>query len=420
MIMPEQTCRVLFTKVKSTLNRSGVFFSYGIMPTSLTKRSMFTLLASALIFSGQGASQQQQRVIGVVMEKQGSGAKIRSDAGDIYSVVFAPDTKFQKIAPGETSLKNAQSITIGDLNDGDRVLARGTATDAKTVVAQSIVVMSKTDLAQKQQKEQSEWRTRGVSGTVTAVDAGKKEITIRPPSLGTQQLVVVTLKDNAPLRRYAQDSVRFADAKPATINDIKTGDQLRARGEKNPDGSRFEADEVVTGSFQTVAGTVVAVNEEAKEVQMKDLDSGKVVTVRLTPDSNLKRMPSFGGGGGPGGTAGQGPRGEGPRSEGPRSEGPRAGGPGMGSGRMPDIQQMLERLPQSTLAEVKPGETIIVASTKGAAADHMTAITVLAGADRLIAMRRAMAARAGGSSGGQSSGPGGNWNLGDMSMIPMP
>ena len=95
--------------------------------------------------------------------------------------------------------------------------------------------------------------TRGVSGTVTAVDAGKKEITIRPPSLGTQQLVVVTLKDNAPLRRYAQDSVRFADAKPATINDIKTGDQLRARGEKNPDGSRFEADEVVTGSFQTVA-----------------------------------------------------------------------------------------------------------------------------------------------------------------------
>ncbi len=84
---------------------------------------------------------------------------------------------------------------------------------------------------------------------------------------------------------------------------------------------------------------------------------------------------------------------------------------------MPDISQMLERMPATTIAEMKPGETIIVAGTKGANADRVTAITLLAGADRFVAMRRAMAARPDAS--GRQQGPGGNWNLDGMSMIPM-
>ena len=77
-------------------------------------------------------------------------------------------------------------------------------------------------------------------------------------------------------------------------------------------------------------------------------------------------------------------------------------------------------LPPSTLADVKPGETIIVAGTRGTATDKVTAITLLANAQRFVDMRRAMAARAQAAGGGQgSSGPATNWNLGEMS-IPMP
>lgn len=77
-------------------------------------------------------------------------------------------------------------------------------------------------------------------------------------------------------------------------------------------------------------------------------------------------------------------------------------------------------LPPSSLTEVKPGETIIVAGTRGAATDRVTAITLLANAQRFVDMRRAMAARSQAAGGGQgSSGPVANWNLGEMS-IPAP
>src|SRR3954470_19220434 len=97
------------------------------------------VMAATTVFA-QG--NQQARVLGVVTEKQGSGAKVKTDAGEVYSIVFSPESKFQKIAPGETTLKNAQIITSGDLSEGDRVLARGTGTDPKTIVVQSLVVMS--------------------------------------------------------------------------------------------------------------------------------------------------------------------------------------------------------------------------------------------------------------------------------------
>ncbi|MBC8167182.1 MAG: hypothetical protein H7Y20_15095 [Bryobacteraceae bacterium] len=415
----------------------------------------YTLLRIGIVASfatnafAQTAAQPQQRVVGVVMEKQGSGAKVRTDTGEIYSIVFFGETKFQKIAPGETSLKGAQNITFTDLADGDRILARGTATDAKTVVAQSIVVMSKSDLAEKQQKERMDWQKRGISGTVVAVNAAKNEISIKPPSLATIQNVTVSLKDKAPLRRYAQDSVRFADAKPAAVADVKVGDQLRARGEKNADGLQFAAEEIVTGTFQTMAGTVLSINAEANELQLKDIDSAKTLTVKLTADSIIKRMgngpggpggPQGGGmmGGGPGGpggmtggTPGGGPPAAGPggaprgpegRGAGPAGSGGPGAGPGAGMmGRMPDLAQLMERLPPSNFADIKVGETLIVSSTKGAAADRMTAITVLAGADRLIAMRRAMSMQAGAAAGrGAAAGPGGSWNLGDMSAMPIP
>ena len=60
------------------------------------------------------------------------------------------------------------------------------------------------------------------------------------------------------IRRYAPDSVKFDDAKPGTLDQIKPGDQLRARGTKNADGNELAAEEIVSGTFRNVAGVVVA------------------------------------------------------------------------------------------------------------------------------------------------------------------
>ena len=93
--------------------------------------------------------------------------------------------------------------------------------------------------------------------------------------------------------------------------------------------------------------------------------------------------------GGPGGPAPQGgqPQGNAPRQGGPGGpagpggpNGPRAGGGG------PNINDMLERLPIISVADVKVGDTIIVSSTQGVDPTRLTAIALVSGADTLLTM----------------------------------
>ena len=51
-----------------------------------------------------------------------------------------------------------------------------------------------------------------------------------------------------------------------------------------------------------------------------------------------------------------------------------------------DINNMLERLPTIPLADVKVGDTIIVSSTQGVDPTRLTAISLVSGADALLAM----------------------------------
>ena len=57
------------------------------------------------------------------------------------------------------------------------------------------------------------------------------------------------------IRRYAADSVKFDDAKPGTLDQIKPGDQLRARGTKSDDGKEMAAAEIVSGTLPQHPGT---------------------------------------------------------------------------------------------------------------------------------------------------------------------
>jgi hypothetical protein len=47
---------------------------------------------------------------------------------------------------------------------------------------------------------------------------------------------------------------------------------------------------------------------------------------------------------------------------------------------------MLERLPTISITDVKVGDTIIVSSTQGADPTRLTAISLISGADTLLAM----------------------------------
>lgn len=330
---------------------------------------------------------------------------VKPDTGEAVSAKVSGSTVVQRIAPGEKDLKKAEAISVGDVAVGDRVLV---ALEPGTTDLRRIIVMAATDISKKNDKDRQEWTTRGISGVVTKKDGDQLLLKLKVG--GEEKIATVTVSANANLKRYAPDSVKFLDAKPGKLAEIGVGDQVRARGEKSADGLAVKADELVFGTFQTRAGDIVSIDVAAKELTVKELGTQKTFVVKLTTDSQVKALPDFGGMGAPAGMAGRGPGGAAPAGA-PAGAAP--GSPGMGRGPggpagmggrggMPDVNQMIEMMPLATVDALKPGQSIIVSSTKTGKPDQLTAITLIGNAGMIIRMAQAsaMASQGGGRQGG--------------------
>jgi hypothetical protein len=332
---------------------------------------------------------------------------IKTDAGSTVTVSLNDKTTYKKLAPGEQTLTNATDVTVADLAEGDRVMARGNVSaDQKTVPAVMVIVMTKGDLAKKADAERAEWRRRGILGVITALKPDTKEITITHRTMAGNQLIVIPVSDKTEMSRYAPDSIKFGDAKPSSFSELKVGDQLRALGDRTDDPLRFNPQKIVTGSFRTVGGVVTAINAATGEIKINELEKKTPLTIVIKQDAVLRRFPAEmgmvggfnpgagGRAGGPGGAApaggGQGQPAQGNAQQRPQGGGaPGAGGPGGPGGRPGggfNINDMLERLPTIAIADVKVGDTIIVSSTQGVDPTRLTAISLVAGADTLLAM----------------------------------
>jgi hypothetical protein len=364
--------------------------------------ALISLLVSSPLFAQTGDPDIAAKyAIGEVKSIDAAAKQltIKTDAGSMVTVTLSDKTTYKKLAPGEKTLANATDLTFADLGEGDRVMARGTVSDDhKTVPALQVIVMTKGDLAKKQEAERMEWRRRGILGVITALKPDTKEITIANRTMAGTQSVVIPVSDKTEMKRYAPDSIKFGDAKPSSFNELKVGDQLRALGDRTDDPLRFNPQKVVTGSFRTVGGVVTSIDAATGEIHIKELEKKIPLTIVIKQDAVLRRFPSemgmMGGfgrpGGGAGGPGGQ-PGGAGAAPAGaqrPQGGGaPGGGGPGgPRSGGGFNINDMLERLPTISIADVKVGDTIIVSSTQGADPTRLTAISLISGADALLAM----------------------------------
>jgi hypothetical protein len=315
---------------------------------------------------------------------------LKTDAGSVVLVTFSDKTSYKRLAPGETSLTSATDITLADVAEGDRIWARGNVSeDRKSVPATMIVLMTKGDIAKKQEAERLEWRRRGILGVITAIKPDAHEIVIANRTLSGTQSVVLPVGDKTEMRRYAPDSIKFSDARPSTFSDLKVGDQLRALGDRGEDPLRFTPQKIVTGSFRTVGGVVTAVNAETGEIKINELEKKQPLTIVIKQDAVLRKFPSEMGMMGGGFNRGAGGPGGAPPASGQNTpaagQGRPQGGP---SGPRPgfNINEMLERLPTISIADVKVGDTIIVSSTQGVDPSRLTAISLVSGAEHLLAM----------------------------------
>lgn len=369
-------------------------------------------IASAAPDARQAAQAAAVRPVGTIKAISGKTITLTSDAGAEVTVQVQDDARLLRIAPGEKDLKNAAPLNFEDLKAGDRILVRGAyGPDGKTVLAASVIAMKQEDIASKQAREREEWQRQGVGGLVNKIDASNGTITIVTNATGSAKDVAVHVTKQTVLRRYAPDSVKFDDAKIASIDQIKTGDQLRARGTRSADGTELAADEVVSGTFRNIAGTINAVDVAAGTITVTDLVAKKPVTVKVSKETQLRKLapqmaqmiamrlkgagaesggangaasasgrPTVGGaGGGQGSPQG---RGQGSASGEGRPAGPGAG-PG-GGGRGGDMQQMLSRLPAATLADLQKGDAVMIVSTEGTENVAPTAITLLAGVEPIL------------------------------------
>jgi Domain of unknown function (DUF5666) len=350
-------------------------------------------IRAGLAQENQPASQSAgTRLIGTVKAISGNAVTLAPDSGSDMTVLVQDSTRMLRTAPGQTSLKDATPIKLQDLQIGDRVLIRGSASaDAKSLVASAIIVMKRSDIEQKQQAERTDWQKRGVGGIVSAVDAGSATITISTMSMGTVNKLAVHISKDTVIRRYAPESVKFDDAKPGTLDQIKPGDQLRARGSRSADGSEFAAEEIVSGSFRNIAGTVASVDTSQNTVNVMDAITKKPVTVKVAADSQMRKLPPMmaqriamrlkgeasppPGGGGAGGSASSASQ--------PGGGAVPGGGGGLRSGGG-DFQQMLNRLPAATLADLQKGDAVMIVATQGAATGGVTAITLLSGVEPIL------------------------------------
>ena len=339
------------------------------------------------------------RPVGTIKSVSGNNITLATDAGGDVTVVVQEGAKLLRVEPGQKDLKEAVPISLQELLSGDRILVRGQlAQDGKTVLASTVIAMKKASIAEKQAHEREEWRRQGVGGLVSSVDPAANSIVITQQGMGEKKIVTIHLAKDTILRRYAPDSIKFDDAKPARLNEIKPGDQLRARGARSADGSELAAAEIVCGTFRNIAGTISSIDASANTITVQDLATKKTVTLQVTGDSQIRKLPlqmaqgiarrlAKTGSEAPNpAPAGGATAAEGGRSGEVRTSGESAGPGGRGSNASGggDFQQALNRISPATLAELRKGDAIMIVATEGEPNREPSVITLLAGVEPIL------------------------------------
>jgi len=366
------------------------------LPRPTTLAWAAAVFASLLLIWSEGAGYGQTqpappaksasstvRPAGTVKAISGNAVTVTTDAESEITVLVQPSTRMLRMAPGQKDLKDATPLPLTDLQPGDRVIIRGSlADDGKSVVASSLLVMKKADIQERQEREREDWQKRGVGGLVRAVDPASGTITLLTAASGSSKTITVRVSKDTIVRRYAPESVRFQDAKPGTLDQIKSGDQLRARGALSADGSELSAEEIVSGSFRNIAGTVAAIDPGESTLSVMDLFTKKPVSVKITADSQLRKVPPM-----VAQRIAMRLKGA-PPSVGNSSAPKTDQAAGEAGGSRPrgaaDLQQMLSRLPVVTLADLQKGDAVMLVTMQGGANSALNTITLLTGVEPIL------------------------------------
>ena len=345
--------------------------------------------------------------IGTIKAINGNALTLTPTSGSDVSVTLQPAARILLLAPGEKDLKNATPLQVQDLHSGDTVRVRGAGSaDGNSISALEVIVITQAAVAAVSDQIRQDWQKRGTGGLVESVDAAAETVTLSIPALAGKKVVLVHTTKDTVVRRYSPDSAKPEDARPSSLTKIHPGDQLRARGNKNADGSQITAEEIYAGVFPQYAATVKSVDAASGLLTIQDLASKKTLQVKVSGDSQLRKIPaemaqmfamrlkgmmSTAPGAARGTQAEAKPAaagGQAPQAAAPAASTGSGGGPGRGmrAGGPPDFQRILSRMPSTTLADLnlQKGDAVIILATEGTANGPHTAITLLSGVEPIL------------------------------------
>jgi hypothetical protein len=321
------------------------------------------------------AETSQARVTGTINSINGSNISVKADSGSDLTVVIQGSTRILRISPGQKDLKNTQPIQARDIQAGDRILVHQTSgSEGNSIVASTVMIMKQEDVAQREKQERDEWSKRGVGGLVSAIRPSTGVITV---AIMPGYSIDIKTSKNTKFLRYAPGSVKYADAIPGNLSQIKIGDQLVARGDRSADGTQVTGDEVATGAFRNIAGIVVSVDLKNQSVKISDLLTKKPVLVTVGPAAQLRKLTPV-------------------MAESVmafvRSTSARLAENGSGQNgqaqpplpaRPPDFARMLGRVPPARLSDLQKGDAVIIVAMQGEK-DGVTAITMVGGIEPIL------------------------------------
>jgi hypothetical protein len=339
---------------------------------------------------GRAQTVAAARAIGTVQSISGNSLTLKTDQGVTYTVTVQDGAKVLRLEPGQTSLASAVPLPLSDVQAGDRVLASGNpGGSANSILASAIVAIKKADVEAKQQQDLQDWTRRGTGGLVTAVDPVAGTVLLKVSTAGGAKTVTVHTSKTTQILRYAPDSVKFDDAKASTLDAIKPGDQLLARGTKSEDGNDVTADAVVSGAFRNLSGTILSITPSANTLTLKDATTKQTFTVKISPDSQMRRLPMQAANmlaarmkAATGGNAQAPNNGGGQLGDNAQGGGRGFGRGGRGGGG--DLSQVVQRAPAITLADLQKGDAVMIVSTGGSEAGHVSAIQLVAGVEPIL------------------------------------
>jgi hypothetical protein len=257
---------------------------------------MLGLVIAAVVFA-QAPAPGMERYLGSVVRVDTSTRALlmKLDSGGEKWISAPPDVKILQVAPGDKDLSRAAASTLEAVRAGDRALVRRAENGGEIIVATEIVVIRQTDLAEREKAEHADWKARGISGRVLAVERGAGQLTISAFARQASGEVIVKVNGNTVQRRYRHGSARFNDARPAAISDIRVGDQLLALGDRTPDGTVLNAEKLVSGSFRYFPAAVVSIDPQKQQFAIRLADGNRLVEAGMAPGSVVRRLRSAAG-----------------------------------------------------------------------------------------------------------------------------